>query len=57
MLHEKVIEKPLQDMELFELDLAIALIYSDSFFQKKIESEIKCIVTLLKDLDISYLSI
>ena len=35
MLHEKVIEKPLQDMELFELDLAIALIYSDSFFQKK----------------------
>lgn len=35
MLREKVIGKPLQDMELFELDLAIALIFRNKFFLEK----------------------
>ena len=35
MLREKVITKPLQNMELFELDLAIALIFQNKFFLEK----------------------
>lgn len=32
MMREKVITKPLQEMELFELDLALALIFKNDFF-------------------------
>lgn len=35
MMREKVITKPLQEMELFELDLAIELILRNQFFEKK----------------------
>ena len=35
MMNEGVITKPLQDMELFELDLAIELILRNKFFQDK----------------------
>lgn len=37
MLERKVISKPLKDMELFEIDLAISLIFSDEYFITKNE--------------------
>lgn len=43
MMSEGVITKPLQDMELFELDLAIELILRNKFFKTKIKLERGCI--------------
>ena len=37
MLERKVISKPLKDMELFEIDLAISLIFCDEYFITKNE--------------------
>lgn len=47
MLSEGVIDKPLADMELYEVDLAIAVIFHTPFLRTKIHAETTCIATLL----------
>ncbi len=48
MLREGAITKPLTSMDSIELDLAIALIYKNSFFQNK-DKVGKCFVSLILD--------